>query len=420
MLKKFWAARNGNVAMMFGLLIIPLILAGGIAADMMRIGKYRAQMNEAADSGILAAARAKMLDGTLTIAEAETIARRYFDANGGNHPTIEIHSFTLTHDTDEGSFRLVVTGQMQTALIRVAGNEYVPINIDTQAKVTPAGPIETVMVLDNTGSMAGQKLADLKSAAHMLTDMLVGSGGGQHRVALVPFAQYVNVGTGNVAASWIDASGLPTSGGDDDDDDDDDDGGGTPIWDGCVGSRNYPLNLHDSNFDTTPVPAITASCPDPILPLTNNKSAITGAINAMDADGWTYIATGLSWGLRVISDGAPFTEGLSTSDITSQSGIKAIILLTDGANTRAPSYPEHDSSDAILADNLTAEMCTYAKAQGIRIYTIAFEVTDATTVTLMSDCASTDGGFFDAGNGAALTQAFSTIGVSLTDLALTK
>ena len=53
--------------------------------------------------------------------------------------------------------------------------------------------------------------------------------------------------------------------------------------------------------------------------------------------------------------------------------------MTDGANTRSPTYPGHDGGDAALANALTSETCTNMKAKpNVTIYTIAFEVTDPT------------------------------------------
>jgi hypothetical protein len=53
-------------------------------------------------------------------------------------------------------------------------------------------------------------------------------------------------------------------------------------------------------------------------------------IRNMRADGYTHVAEGVGWGLRVLSPGEPFTEGVSydNQDIT-----KAMVLLTDGENT---------------------------------------------------------------------------------------
>ena len=269
------------------------------------------------------------------------------------------------------------------------------------------------MVLDNTGSMSGAKLEDLKTAATKLTNQILQNGDGVHKIGLVPFAQYVNVDPANGGQSWV---MEPPSG--DDDDDDDDDG---PSWSGCAGSRDYPLNVEDNSFTTNPVPGVTSTaCPQPILPLTTNKTVIVDNINAMTADGLTYIAAGLSWGLRVISNDAPFSQGDTTANIASQNGVKAIVLLTDGANTRSASYPEHDSQVEADANALTSEVCDEVKAQNIRIYTIVFELSDTTIENLMQNCASADGGYFDADNASELNAAFSDIAVDITDLALTR
>ena len=69
--------------------------------------------------------------------------------------------------------------------------------------------------------------------------------------------------------------------------------------------------------------------PQSVQALTNTKSTITSAIAGMQAAGSTVIPSGLSWGWRVISPAAPYNQGAAYSD---QDTIKAVILLTDGAN----------------------------------------------------------------------------------------
>ena len=64
--------------------------------------------------------------------------------------------------------------------------------------------------------------------------------------------------------------------------------------------------------------------------MTNVKAPVLATINNMKADGYTHVAEGVGWGLRVISPGAPFTEGVDYSD---EDITKAMVLLTDGENT---------------------------------------------------------------------------------------
>ncbi len=136
--------------------------------------------------------------------------------------------------------------------------------------------------------------------------------------------------------------------------------------------------------------------------LTNVKSTITTAINAMVANGNTNIPEGLAWGWRLISPGTPFTTGVAYEDKTT---IKAIILLTDGENSVDNTYSSYGQGDggnphigpvvdAGLDTKLTA-LCQNIKANqdgiddgdDIVLYTIAFAVSGP-ILTRLSNCAT--------------------------------
>ena len=73
----------------------------------------------------------------------------------------------------------------------------------------------------------------------------------------------------------------------------------------------------------------------PITPLTDvsataGKNAIKAAIDAMSPTGNTNVPEGMAWGWRMLSSGAPFTEGRPE---TEKGNDKVVIVLTDGANT---------------------------------------------------------------------------------------
>ncbi len=76
-------------------------------------------------------------------------------------------------------------------------------------------------------------------------------------------------------------------------------------------------------------------CPRPILPLTNDKQAVQNELNSMIAYPamGTYIPAGLVWGWRVLSHGAPFTEGVGPGDQNYSKTVKALVLLSDGENS---------------------------------------------------------------------------------------
>jgi von Willebrand factor type A domain len=71
------------------------------------------------------------------------------------------------------------------------------------------GTFEIALVLDNSGSMAGSYINDLKTAAKNLTGIMFAGAEGTEKIkiGIVPFAGSVNVGASNRTASWIDDDG---------------------------------------------------------------------------------------------------------------------------------------------------------------------------------------------------------------------
>ena len=95
--------------------------------------------------------------------------------------------------------------------------------------------------------------------------------------------------------------------------------------------------------------------------------------------------------------------------------------MTDGANTRSPTYPGHDGGDAALANALTSETCTNMKAKpNVTIYTIAFEVTDPVIRTVLEGCASGPPNYFNASTITQMQEAFAQIGAALTGVRMSK
>ena len=241
----------------------------------------------------------------------------------------------------------------------------------------------------------------VKGAARDFVEAVFSHPDADVKVGVVPFAQYANVGETYAGSAWLTDGGA--------------------VWTGCVGSRNYPLNVADEEFATTRVPGLLNEwCAAEVLPMTASKTAVKNRISSLYVQGDTYIPAGLSWGLRLISADAPFTEGATYADLEADAGVKAIVLMTDGANTRSPRYPDHWGSSVSLANTLTREICDEIKSKKIFIHTIAFEVSDNSIQNLLRNCASDPSDFYDAGNAAELAQAFNSIGDDLKRLALTR
>lgn len=387
--------------MMFGIFLFVLLIAGGMAIDLQRANLIRADLQESADAGLIAAVRQKMAAPNLTDAEVTARASKFFEANRRLKSGVTLTGFNVVYDPVKESYRLELAADIETMLLRAVGTPVLNRSIVSEAKLGKPPYLEIVMALDNTGSMNDDgKLDDLKSAAKLLVNAVFAPAGAEVKVGLVPFAQYVNVGSGASSASWMSADAS---------------------FSGCVGSRSYPANTKDEDYASNPVPGLaTGSCPRAVLPMTGNQSTITTAIDAMTGGGWTYIPAGLAWGWRALSAGDPFPEGVSYADLKDKGGHKALVLMTDGENTKSPDYPTHNNTDIALANKLTGELCDAIKAKDIIVYTIAFKVSDTTIKFLLEDCGTTPSHYYAAENSADLAAAFQSIASSLRSISLSK
>ncbi|MDP2119773.1 MAG: pilus assembly protein [Hoeflea sp.] len=175
------------------------------------------------------------------------------------------------------------------------------------------------------------------------------------------------------------------------------------------------------------------ACPTPIVPLTSDLSKVRTGINAMQF--WngsgTNIAEGLVWGWRVLSPEAPYTQA---APYNPDAASKILVIMTDGTNVSFGSSGTINKSDygsyGFLSDGRinsastqataeaylntsTANMCVEIKKLGIEVYTVLYNTTATSVVTLFSNCASRKENFFMANNVVSLKQAFSAIGQSV-------
>jgi hypothetical protein len=203
-------------------------------------------------------------------------------------------------------------------------------------------------------------------------------------------------------------------------------------------------------------------CPTPIVPLTTNRNAVVSAIQAMRHwnGGGTNQAEGLAWGWRVLSPGAPFTEGRPYNDPNNPVR-KVIVLMTDGENTSLnnnndafqsdySSYQfrrlwtdyQYDTSPSAGQPGIPAAwrrtgisgsssmvsyinsreeaLCDAVKATGIVVYTIQFRDASTDNANRLRNCATTPDHYFHADNAQELQEAFDAIGSGIGDLRLTR
>lgn len=458
-LRVFANARGGSIAVTFALMLTTMLVATGLSIDYNRSVTVQAALQNDLDAAMLAAAQ-KSED----IDEIKSFAQHFLGDNWHNkYGVTGTVAVNVTKPEDNLLLGSILV-KVPTTFMAIAGKSEVDIAVESEIQMA-AGNIEVALVLDVTDSMIGTKIEALKDSATSLIDKAFEDQRSRDhvRIALVPFADYVNVGEMNRNADWIDVpldsetttetcidnyqevigtTNCRTETYTYDRD-------GVPVtyqaevcdyqygppsnrcftttnlvrWYGCAASRDYPLDVTDGQWDTRVPGAMNVSCGAPGMELTNDDAALRQRIDDITTFGNTYIPAGLFWGWTVLSPQEPFATAKGYGEKVDGATVeKVMVLMTDGANTRSPNYitKNHGGSDVALANARTAELCTNIKAAGIKIYTVAFDVDEEDVKDMLRACASSDRQFYDAEDATELETAFANIGANLSPLRIAR
>ena len=189
-MRKFFSNKRGNVAMIFALCLLPLVVLMGGAIDMSRQrgGETRAQ--DALDAALLAVARTGM---DRPEAQLKKEALDWFKVHMGE-TAFNIDNFELFKEGD--GLRAEVTGNIETAFLGIIGITDLKVVRDAEVNMGLT-KIELAMVLDTTGSMlqtpSGQsktKIKSLEDAAIQLVTTLdnLSKDDSMIEIGVVPFA----------------------------------------------------------------------------------------------------------------------------------------------------------------------------------------------------------------------------------------
>lgn len=198
---RFARDEGGTVVVIFALAMIPLIMMAGMGIDYSVNSNARQQAQTAVDSAALALA---MLPPTTTDVDLQTRADSTVRAALANAHVSGL-TVVMTHTGD--IITVAAKGTTATSLTRIANFQSLPLNVSGTANRSMTN-LEIALVLDNTGSMAGTKLTNLKSAATDLVTRLFKQAdptkANAVRIGIVPFTMTVNVGPGAAGSDWLD------------------------------------------------------------------------------------------------------------------------------------------------------------------------------------------------------------------------
>ncbi len=467
-LKRLARKQDGNVAIWFGLMLIPLVGVISIGVDVSRAYLVKSRLSYAIDSAALAGG------GNIDAVTRDEDMKMFFDTN---YPDgflgSELVDFTIAVGDENDTVDVRATVDVPTTFARVLGFDTIRVGEENRVRLATRG-MELALIMDNTGSMrSGGKIDVMKDAARDLVDILYG---GEEMVpnlwvSLVPYAATVNVG--NEYASWLQgydpAAFAPTN------------------WKGCVEARTSPLdesdatpasgpfsphywpstlnvysstgdndwnagNIDESNGAQNNGLGPNLGCGPAITPLVAAQSVVDAAIDEMQPwhRGGTMANLGLAWGWRTLS---PEWRGLWNSEPQLPLGYddditdKVAIILTDGVNQwydwpgglpgrpNNSTFPDADytaygrlsegnlgttngGAATTAVNNRMLNLCQSMKDEGITVYTITFRLSNSSTRALYQQCATTPGHYFDSPSNAELSNVFTTIGYQLTNLRL--
>ncbi len=422
-LHRFWKNRQGAVAPMLGIAIIPLMGAVGAAIDYSQASATRTAFQNSLDATALMLSKTAATDSA---SDLQAKATNYFNAQFNNRPGVSNVALSMNYTSSSGS-QIVLTGTatLATNFLAVLNIDHIDISA-TSTSTWGNTRLRVALVLDNTGSMASSnKMTALKTASQNLLTSLKAAATTPDDVyvSIIPFNKDVNVDPSSVSASWLrwdlweavngncskstyttQSTCLSHS------------KVWTPdahsTWNGCVTDR-------DQNFDTTndaPVAGSTlypteqySSCPVSLMGLSNDWTTLSNKITAMQPVGNTNQAIGLQMGWQSLT-AAPFTVPAQDPNYKYS---QVIILLTDGLNTEDRWYSTASSIDA-----RQQKTCDNLRAAGVTVYTVQVNTDNEATSTLLQNCATDSSKFFLLTSSAQIVTTFGQIGTALTNLRL--
>ena len=458
---------SGNIAIVFALMGVGLMLAIGAAVDVSRWLNARDQTVAAIDAAVLAGGRSLQTNSKDESA-AVAAAQKFYDENVTSRLPVVNDSVTFSVNSDGMGMKASGTAYIKTPFLRFASIDKLPLLSTSQtdfgeSQIAVGGNggenIEVALMLDVTGSMcdtapgrtqppctSGRKLDAMKDAAKDLVGIVVWDDQSKFtsKVSIIPFSDSVRLSATSVAKAW--GNPAPTLSIKKTKNSTDyyynrtancvvERIGSNRYKDVAPSASNYslPIRWNVASNKKSQVAECTLGAASEILPLTSDKDTLLSKISGLSGKGGTAGQVGTAWAWYTLS---PNWKALWPSSEPAAYGTtnlrKIAILMTDGEyNTEytaegiktgepgASSTPANGTS-AVQAKALCEAMKKKPDIN-IEIYTVGFEVGgNASAKDVLSSCASEPGKYYDAKDVDELKQAFRDIALKLSSLYLSK
>ena len=192
--------KSGNFAMMT-VIAFPMLFAGvAFAVDVSNNLRLRTDLQNANDTAVLYATRFYQETKTLP---TKTQVQQFIQANLSAGLASNVN---FTFDVPTNVMTLSSETTSDPILMNYFYNGKTKVSVLSKAKLGVSGILEFSLALDTTWSMNDDgKMAGLKVAATQFVNLLMEkkAQGADVKGAIVPFANYVNVGVSRRSATWM-------------------------------------------------------------------------------------------------------------------------------------------------------------------------------------------------------------------------
>lgn len=440
---------RANFGLMMAVITPTLLLAGGYGLNVAHVVKARAELGAALDAAVTSTSR-DLTTGAIDETRARPIVEAFLSANSpGVTGANKIRLDSLIVDPHRGTVRAKASREL-TMLFPIFGVGNRQTIVVESASLYSDKKIEVAMMLDVTGSMgrtwSTDKIGDLRRAATNAVEMLLAGQNKDNpriRVALVPYAEAVNVGKLADDVVFVERDGrsdLPPRLG----------ASRREIRrntgmkvDDCATERksaSLETDFTDDAPDTIRTKADDPSyryyakvnrddemryCPGTkIQPLTADADTLKEIIAGLSASGMTAGGIGVQWTYYMLSPNwrkAISSAGLGDgpADYDPKAVSKIAIIMTDGQfNTAFVGSGRYEDD---RSRNNAEGLCDAMKKDGIEVFTIGFDLDNRgmnkaqrdEAKGVLKNCASPDISsvkhYYEASTGDDLDKAYKEI-----------
>ncbi|EAQ01944.1 hypothetical protein OB2597_00965 [Pseudooceanicola batsensis HTCC2597] len=445
----FARAEDGVMLALVMFMLLTMMTVAGIGVDVMRTEMERTRIQQVIDASTLAAAHK---DNAL---DPKQVVLDYFD-KAALASYISADDILVGGGETSTAVEVNLTAQVKTPFIRHLGNE--SFNVPARGRAEQAyGNSEVSLVLDISGSMDdNRRMSRLHRAANEFVDtVLTPDSVDRVSVSLIPYTGDVNVGWDIFSRMNVrqlhDYSYCVQF---------------TPDDFSTTAIDPEDAYIQGQHFSHVDARFNYISCPtqsyETVTPFSQNNAALEAQINRLTGRERTSIHIGIKWGAAMLDEAfRPLVNDLVDNSIVDEAfrdrpapftsnTLKVIVVMTDGMNTETkrikefaydtPDMRAHwarhamddwdndvDGSvedhlfdtyyDTAIGNALLQNICNAAKANGIIIYSIGFEINNDAAQE-MEDCASSPSHFYRV-EGVQISEAFSSIAQQLKQLRLT-